>query len=286
MSQVPQDADERRAQMLDAWERASGGWGRQADRVRDSGMPVSAWMIEHAELQAGQRVLELAAGPGDTGFLAAELIAPGGILICSDATEGMLAVARERARELGLEGVEFKQLQLEWIDLPAASVDVILCRWGVMLCLDPATALSECRRVLRPGGRIVLSVWDDPAANPAMSIPGAALLDLGLAEPGPPGGPGPFALSAPGRLQELLEDAGFIDVIVQPVEIMRRYPSVREWIGESVDLSMAFAAVWRELDGEARARLTAELERRTAAWAAADGGLRLPGRVLAASADA
>jgi SAM-dependent methyltransferase len=286
VSPAPQDAEERRARMLDAWERASAGWGRQADRVRDSGMPVSAWMIERAELQAGQRVLELAAGPGDTGFLAAELISPGGVLICSDATAGMLEVARERAREIGLRDVEFKQLQLEWIDLAAASVDVIMCRWGLMLCLDPAAALHECRRVVRPGGRIVLAVWDDPAANPAMSTPGAALAELGLVEPAPSGGPGPFALSAPGRLQELLEDAGFVDAIVEPIEIARRYDSVREWIGESLDLSMAFGAAWRELDGEARGRLSAELERRTLPFRTPDGGLILPGRSLGASAEA
>ena len=85
------------------------------------------------QLGPGQRVLELAAGPGDTGFMAARLIEPGGTLICSDAVAGMLDVARERAEEQGIDNVEFKQLQLEWIDLPTASVDVVLCRWGVML---------------------------------------------------------------------------------------------------------------------------------------------------------
>ena len=64
-------------------------------------MPVSTWMIEQLSLQPGQEVPELAAGPGDTGFLAAELIAPGGRLITSDATEGMLDVARERAKSFG-----------------------------------------------------------------------------------------------------------------------------------------------------------------------------------------
>ena len=77
-------------------------------------------MIDHAGLVPGQRVLELAAGPGDTGFMAARLIEPGGTLICSDASAGMLDVARERAEELGVTNVEFKQLQLEWIDLPTA----------------------------------------------------------------------------------------------------------------------------------------------------------------------
>ena len=79
-------------------------------------MPVSTWMIDHLALQPGMRVLELAAGPGDTGFLAAELIKPGGMLISSDATEAMLEIARGRARQMGIDNVEFRQLELEWID--------------------------------------------------------------------------------------------------------------------------------------------------------------------------
>src|SRR5947209_16366175 len=122
-----------RAEMLARWERAAGGWGRRADRVLELGLPVSNWMIERLGLQPGQRVLELAAGVGDTGFLAAELIRPGGSLLCSDAAEAMLALARERARELRVENVEFLRLGLEWIDLPTASVDAILRRWAVML---------------------------------------------------------------------------------------------------------------------------------------------------------
>jgi hypothetical protein len=68
------DPDLQRAEMLERWELAAAGWGKRAVRTRAWGMPVSIWMIEHAELQPGLRVLELAAGPGDTGFLAAELI--------------------------------------------------------------------------------------------------------------------------------------------------------------------------------------------------------------------
>ena len=169
------DVEEERERLLDGWEQASAGWARQADSVREFGLPVARWMIEHAELQPGERVLELAAGPGDVGFMAAELIRPGGTLVSSDATEGMIELARTRAAEQGIEDVEFRQLQLEWIDLETASVDAILCRWGVMLTIDPGAALQECRRVLRPGGRIALAVWDLPEQNPWATIPQGVL---------------------------------------------------------------------------------------------------------------
>jgi SAM-dependent methyltransferase len=287
MNPDPEDeVGERRAQLRESWEGASAGWGRQADSLRPAAMPVSGWMIEHAALQPGQRVLELAAGPGDTGFMAAELIAPGGTLISSDGAQGMLGVARERAAELGVENVEFKQLELEWIDLPTADVDVVLCRWGLMLCVDPAAALLECRRVLRPGGRLALAVWDLPERNPSMTAPLAATLALGYGEAPEPGGPGPFALSAPGALQELLENAGFLDVVIETVSIERVYPSVPAMIGETVDLSMMFGRVWRQLDGEARRAVTQEISERLAQYVQDDGALRVPGQVIAAVAEA
>src|ERR1700761_8623925 len=132
-------------------------------------MPVSVAMIDALALQPGERVLELAAGPGDTGLMAAELTRPG-TLISSDGAEAMLDVARARARALGIDNVEFRQLELEWIDLPTASIDAVLCRWGIMLIVDPEAAAQEIRRGLRAGGRAAFSVWDAPERNPWATI--------------------------------------------------------------------------------------------------------------------
>ena len=280
------EVDARRGEMLDGWERAAPGWGRRADRVRDWGLAASAWMIEHLKLQPGERVLELAAGPGDTGFLAAELVKPGGTLLSSDGTEAMLEVARSRATELGIENVEFRRLELEWIDLPTASVDAVLCRWGYMLILDPATALLETRRVLRPGGRLALAVWDEAQRNPWATIPSQALVKLGLAPPPDPSVPGPFALGAPGRLQELLQDAGFVDITVEHVNLVRENESLDRYLEETLDLSQVFADTLAGLSDEQRAELRAEIESLAAPYALEDGTVRLTGRSLVAVAHA
>ena len=166
-------------------------------------------MVDAVAPQPGERVLELAAGLGETGLLAAELVAPGGEVIISDQAEAMLEGARERAAELGIENVSFQVLGGEWIDLPLASVDIVLCRWGYMLMADPAAALAETRRVLAPGGRLATAVWDAIERNPWASLPGQELAEHGLAPPGAGRRqPGPFALGDAARFAELLARRG------------------------------------------------------------------------------
>ncbi len=132
-------------------------------------------MLDAVSLQPGERVLELAAGLGETGMLAAERVAPMGGVIVSDQADAMLDGARARALQLGLSNIEFQVLGAEWIDLPLASVDAVLCRWGYMLIADPSAALAETRRVLRPGGRLALAGVGLRPAQPvgASAGPGA-----------------------------------------------------------------------------------------------------------------
>jgi ubiquinone/menaquinone biosynthesis C-methylase UbiE len=268
------------------WEVAAAAWGRHADRVRDWGMPVSAAMVDALALQPGQRVLELAAGPGDTGFLAAELIRPGGTLISSDGADAMLDVARARAAETGADNVEFKQLELEWIDLPTASVDAVLCRWGIMLTVDPEAAAQEARRVLKPGGRAAFAVWDRPERNPWATIPSRALISLGHAEPPDPDAPGMFRLAGEGVLGELLESAGFVEVHVHAVEVVRRYPALERYIEETADMSPMFSRTYHELDEAAQRAVVEQLTAGAQEFVADDGSVALPGSSLVAIASA
>jgi SAM-dependent methyltransferase len=280
------DPDTFRAEQLERWEKAAAGWGKRATDVRDHGMPVSVAMIRQLGLQPGQRVLELAAGPGDTGFLAAELVNPAGMLVSSDASEAMLDIARGRAEVLGITNVEFMRLELEWIDLPTASVDAILCRWALMLLLDPEAAAREMRRVLRPGGRAAVAVWDQPAANPWATVPMQSMIKLGHVSPPEPGLPGMFALGAPGALQQVLESAGFVFVHVDAVKLERRYPDIRAYLEETLDLSQMLAVPFRALDPSAQDEVVQEMASRAAPFRGDDGSYTFPGQALVAGARA
>ena len=280
------EPDEYRERSRQRWGAAAAGWERRRAAMQASTAVVSAWLVDHIELQPGQTILELAAGPGDTGLMAAELVGPAGKLISTDASEEMLDVARRRAAELGLANVEFKVMDGEWIDLPTATVDGVLCRWGYMLMLDPESALRETRRVLRPDGRVALAAWATPEENPNMTLAPRTLLALGLTEPPPQDEPGPFAFAQDGLIQELLESTGFTEVVVEALDLRFHYPSRDAVFETHLDLSPSGNEVLRGLSPADHTRFRDALDEALEPYVRPDGGVELPGRALVAGASA
>ena len=282
----PTDPEQYRATSRERWATAAAAWGTHRRGMQAAFEPVSHWMVDTIDPQPGHRVLELAAGPGDTGFLAAELIEPGGTLISSDAVEEMIDQARARAAELGIANVEFRVIDAEWIDLPTADVDGVLARWGYMLLADPATALRETRRVLRPGGRVALAAWADPAENPWASAPVAELVAMGAIAPPPLDEPNMFALRDPQRIVELLEETGFEDIVVEQVAILFRFASLDDWWDTQLDVSTTLAGYVGALTPAQRDDLRDAIDARLAQHVADDGSVALPGLTHVAAAGA
>src|SRR6266487_3782714 len=141
-------------------------WERRRAQVEEVSTPVREWMLRELRPGEGDTVLELAAGVGETGFEAAAIVGEHGRLITSDFSPAMLDAARRRGAELGVKNVEYRLIDAERIELDADSVDGVLCRFGYMVMADPAAALAETRRILRPGGRLTLAVWGALERNP------------------------------------------------------------------------------------------------------------------------
>ncbi len=278
------DPEAYRAESRRGWGCVAPAWGRHADFLR-AAMDVTTWMVDAAHLQPGSAVLELAAGTGDVGFFAYELVQPGGSLICSDFSPEMLSEAQRRAEELGFRGVRFKQIDAESIDVEAASLDAVLCRWGFMLMADPEAALRECRRVLRPGGRLALAAWTSAEENPWSSVVGQVLRPRGLMAEVPEGAPHQFAWARPGLIQEQLEAAGFVDDIeVEAVDFAYR-ETFEGWWDRTLDMARSAQAILG-LPRDEQDAVRAELHERLSRYAGPDGVLSLPARSWVAAASA
>ena len=148
------------------------------------------------------------------------------------------------------EDVEFRIEDLVALSFDDATVDGILCRWGLMLVPDMDAAAAEIRRVLRPGGRAALAVWGSPDDNDWMTAAGRSALELGLAERPDPDAPGPFRLSREGLVAEVLAHAGLSVETVEDVAVMWRAPALSDWWGVARDTSRALATILERATAE------------------------------------
>jgi ubiquinone/menaquinone biosynthesis C-methylase UbiE len=226
------ETDALTAEAVSTWNASAPGWDANADLIAQGSEPVTAWLIEHLDPQPGQTILELGAGPGDTGFEAARRIGDTGRLVSTDISPDMTEVARQRAQAAGLTNVEFRVMDAQHIDMKDDSVDGVIHRYGPMLLPDPASSMTEVRRVLRRDGRYVAAVWSGSEHNPWVLTIGISLLANNIDPPGDAFAPGGiFSLSEPAALRAALEKAGFKNIEIQPVDQPLNFDSFEDlWL--------------------------------------------------------
>jgi SAM-dependent methyltransferase len=277
------DGEDYRRMSREVWEAMAPGWERWRAQLVDALTPVREWLIRELGPNPGERVLELGAGIGETGFEAAAILGDNGRLISSDFSAEMVEVARRRGTELGLGNVDYRVIDAERIPLDSGSVDGVLCQSTYMLAADPAAALAETRRVLRPGGRLALSVWGAPERNPWASIGGMILVERGHMPLPEPGAPGVFSLASEERTRALLDGAGFRSVRTDEVPVRFDFRGLEDYEQWVVDVGGPFAMLVRGLPEDERELLRARLREAFVPFAA-DDGYELPGVALCAVA--
>ena len=265
------------------WGMVAPTWEASRDRLFENLRSVSEWLVDHVRPEAGQTILELTAGTGETGFLAASRLGPDGRLISSDFASAMVDAAKRGAAARGLDNVDCRVIDATDIDLPDGSVDGVLSRFGLMLVPAQDQAMREIRRVLRPGGRCAYATWGPPERNPWLFQMIAALLPNGWTPPGDPAAPGGvFSLATADRNRELTAGAGFVDVSVEELEGVMRFADPDDYWQMSTSVAGPVAEFVASIgDGQLDA-IRATLDPSLAPFER-DGGLELPWLAVATS---
>jgi SAM-dependent methyltransferase len=265
-----------REESLETWDQMAPGWEDRREWLLRITGKINEWLVDQVDPQPGQTILDIAAGTGDLGFLAAERVGETGKVLCTDFSPQMVEAARRNGDSHVLENVEYRVLDAERMDLRDDSVDGVVSRWGYMLMADPAAALGETRRVLRDGGTLAFAVWQTPDRNPWAAIPGMTLVERGHMPPPEPGAPGIFALGDAERVKELVTGSGFGEARIEELTFDWRYAGDDELWDTLTRLAGPLARVINSLPEDERQETRAAIEERMAQYRQ-NGELVVPG---------
>ena len=214
--------------------------------------PWATYLVEHANPQLGERVLDIACGTGIVARNVAPFVGSRGIVIGLDVNPDMIETARAAA--------ERDHIVIEWHTSPAEQLlfpdehfDLILCQFGLMFFTDRHAALKEIHRVLRKNGRVVLSVWQGLDRHPFYQT----LHDVSLRHFGKSSVETVFSLGNADKLHELLTDSGFRQVEIEPMSLTAHFPQPEEFLAWEIDINPAEAPALQNLDKEAQQAIMA-----------------------------
>jgi SAM-dependent methyltransferase len=185
-------------------------------------------MLDLAGVETGSWVLDVGAGAGDSAVMAARRAGPAGHVLATDISASMLEIAAESARHDGFTNVSTQVADAQHLGLASDSFDAAISRNCLMLIPDYRLALTEIRRVLKPGSRFAAIVFSIPDRCPYLAIPHAIAFRLGRLTSPRLTEFGEFRLGAPGILHHAFSSSGLHDVTVHTVPIRRRFPTLSD----------------------------------------------------------
>ena len=272
-------SSEQKKDVLREWRESAPYWAKHADTVRSMFAPITSALIEAAEISEGQSVLDVAGGSGEPSISISGVVGASGSVICTDGVIEMVLAARGQARSRGLGNIEFSQCLAESLPFPGKTFDAVVCRLGVMLFPDPAAAIREMLRTVRPGGRVSFAVWNTRDSNPFFQVVMDVVSRYVESPPEDPDAPGAFRFAEPGKLARLVSEAGAIGVSERLLRFDLEAPLTPKQFWEvRAELSDTLRAKVAQLSSEQLARVAREVEEAGRAFFV-DGRMKFPAQV-------
>jgi ubiquinone/menaquinone biosynthesis C-methylase UbiE len=228
MSTIPEPTPDPKEAIRQEWLEAAPHWKKWFDKLSFQSRSATQLVVEGAQLSPELHVLDLASGSGEPALALARTVGPRGRVVATDLIAEMLDVAEENAHVRSLSNIEFRPADAEQLPFSNASFDRVTCRFGLMFFPDSPRALSEIRRVLRPGGRISFVVWGSAQENPLFSVMLGPFLKHVKVPPTPPDAPHIFRFADESKLSGALTSAGFQEVSVATHKVSWPWPGPPE----------------------------------------------------------
>lgn len=235
--------------------------------------PARAGTLDLASLAPGEHVLDLACGTGLVTLAAADRVGAHGTVVGTDLSGQMVELARQRANTRQLPNVTFARMDAETLELPDATFDAVLCSLGLMYVPDPARALSEWLRVLKPGGRVVIAIW-----GKRVNCGWSPVFPIVDAEVETEVCPLFFSLGEPDALASLCRDSGFQNVHQERIATILKYRDADEAC-DAAFVGGPVALAWSRFDADVRARVRARYKHAIEPWRRSQG-YRIPGEFV------
>lgn len=266
--------------VLKEWRESAPYWAKHADTVRSMFAPITRAMIEAGGITEGQTVLDVAGGSGEPSISISPLVGALGSVFFTDAVAEMVATARREAQHCGLTNVEFSQCNAEALPFSDNRFDVVVCRLGVMLFPDPAAAIRDMLRVVKPKARVCCAVWYDRGSNPFFEVVMDVVSRFIESPPEEPDAPGAFRFAEQGKLARLFDEAGALDVIERRLEFDLEAPiTPQQFWRVRVELSDTLREKVALLSPEQLRCVVRDVEAAGRAFFS-DDRMRFPGQVL------
>jgi len=244
------------------WQTAAKAWHKHHPTLKKWLGPATDLMLEMAQVNEGYRILDIAAGAGEQSITAAKKVGPSGYVLATDLSPKILEFALELADENGINNIEVKEMDGENLTVPDNSFDTVISRVGLIFFPDQQKALSEMKRVLKPGGYVAAIVYSTVEKNKFFSTPVAIIRRRAQLPPPLAGQPGPFSLGGEGVLDEAFKKAGFINVVSKAVNAPVLMPTAKDCVQFEYESFAALhqmlgscsdeekAAAWKEIEFE------------------------------------
>ncbi len=270
-----------RAGQRQLWDSLAAGWDKWWPTQEQALQCVSNRLLDLAEIQFGDRVLDIGTGIGQPAITAGLRVGSGGQVVATDLSPQMLAIAQKRATVLGLKNLEFRVMDAGTMDFPEGAFDAILSRFSLMFLTNLVDVLVRIRMILVPRGKFAASVWDVAPKNPMLSLAYDLAQKMFQLPPPPTGTPNIFDL-AEGILEKVLLKAGFTNVYTEELSCTSSLPSAEVLTQFLRDVNAPLVGMLASQPAQRQAEYWQVLIAALQEYTASDGSIHIPGTAICA----